>query len=43
MFPNFRWGQPDLGLQAQVGWVKIVDFRPTSCYIAETVQDRDIV
>jgi len=26
-----------------VGWVEIGDLQPVSCYISETVQDRDIV
>jgi len=29
------------GCKMQVGYDKIRDFRPISCYISETVQDRD--
>ena len=31
------------GLQMQVGWVKIVDFRQITGYISKTVQDRHMV
>jgi len=40
---KFRWVHPQLGCQMQVGYVKISDFKPVSCYISETMQDGDIV
>jgi len=36
-------GQPVLGRQMQVGWVKIGDFRHITGYISKTVKDRHIV
>jgi len=36
-------GQPVLGRQMQVGWVKIGDFRQIAGYISKTVKDRHIV
>ena len=36
-------GQPVLGRQMQVGWVKIGDFRQITGYISKTVKDRHIV
>jgi len=38
-----RMGPSPKGAQIPVEWVKIVDFRPISRYISETVQDRDIL
>ena len=40
---KFQQGHPLRVRQIQVGYVQIGDFRPTSRYISETVQDRDIV
>jgi len=39
---KFQLGRPIWGRQIEVGWVQMGDFRPTSRYISETVQDRDI-
>jgi len=40
---KFQRGHPQLGRQIQVGLVTVGNFRPISCYVSETVQDRDIV
>jgi len=40
---KFQRGHPQRGRQIKVGYVKIGDCLPVSCYISETVQDKDIV
>jgi len=39
---KFQRSHPNVESQIQMGQVKSGDFRPMSCYISETVQDRDI-
>jgi len=43
IFTKFEWGHPRRGLQMQVGYVKIGDFRQITAYNSKTAQDWRIV